>query len=381
VYDAYRLNQEGRPPGNVHNGSAGPGTEVGTGSELHTGKGTVDSVNVHKVHVISGSIVITKVIEESLVSEKEQVFTFTLHRVEDGENTGGDRTGTIIVPPGSTHGSASITFSNLPRGTYIVTEAVSDDYALKQILVASATNCQSTPAIGETAPEVTFVMGNNVAGMNVIGYKAPSDRFTSYVDPVNGVYGQAVFTNGPKIFTGEIPVEKNWDDGPEIHTSDAVYLLLLKDGIPVLDNEGYARLLRLDASNNWQGVFTVVLADKDDSVTNYDYAVREVTQVSIEPLYTWSSAVLENDGTTLLYYERALEDGQLGAFGGRSYVVRYEKTEDDSWIVTNLHAVELPKTGGMGTAPIYTFGVLLTTAAAFVAGYDRRRKQRREAVE
>jgi LPXTG-motif cell wall-anchored protein len=176
-------------------------------------------------------------------------------------------------------------------------------------------------------------------------------------------------------------VEKNWDDGPEIHTSDAVYLLLLKDGIPVLDNEGYARLLRLDASNNWQGVFTVVLADKDDSVTNYDYAVREVTQVSIEPLYTWSSAVLENDGTTLLYYERALEDGQLGAFGGRSYVVRYEKTEDDSWIVTNLHAVELPKTGGMGTAPIYTFGGLLTTAAAFVAGYDRRRKQRREAVE
>lgn len=378
VYDAYRLNQQGRPPGNVYNGSAGPGTEVGTGSTLPTGLGTVDSINVHKVHVISGSIVITKVIQETLISEADQTFTFTLHRVEDGENTGNDRTGTITVPAGSTHGSASLTFTDLPRGTYIVTEAVSETYALKHILVGPGTNCQSTPAIGETAPEVTFVMGNNTAGMNVIGYASPSDRFTGYVDPVNGVYGEAVFTNGPMIFTGEIPVEKIWDDGAEIHTEDAVYLLLLKDGVPVLDGEGRAMLLRLDASNNWKGAFTVVLADKDDKVTNYDYSVREVTKVSTENLYTWNPAILHNDGETLLYYERALEDGQLGAYGGRSYVVRYEKTEDASWTVTNLHAIELPMTGGIGTS-FHTFGGLALIAFALMYICITGRKRRKEA--
>ena len=378
VYNAYRLGQDGRPSGNVYNGPDGPGTEVGTGNTLETGLGTVDSINVHRVHVISGSIVITKVIEEDLISEEDQVFTFTLHRTEDGEDTSRDRTGTITVPAGSTHGSVSLTFSDLPRGTYIVTEAVSDEYALKQILVGPGTNCQSTPAIGETAPEVTFVMGNNVSGWDVIGYSSPAERFTSYVDPVNGVYGEAVFTNGPMIFTGDIPVEKLWDDGADIHTEDAVYLLLLKDGIPALDQEGRAKLLRLDAANNWQGVFTVVLADKHDAVTNYDYAVREVSAVHTENLYTWSPAVLENDGTTLLYYERILEDGQLGAFGGRSYIVRYEKSEDASWTVKNLHAIELPMTGGIGTS-FHTFGGLALIAFALMYICITGRKRRKEA--
>ena len=378
VYTAFRLNRQGRPSGNVRNGAAGPGTEVGTGSTLPTGLGTVDSINTHEVHVISGSIVIRKIIEESLVSQEDQTFTFTLHRMEDGEDISRDMTKTITVPAGSTQGATRITFSDLPRGTYIVTEAVSDTYALKQITVNGKTNCQSTPAIGASATEVTFVLGNNVAGYDVIGFAAPSDRFTSYVDPVNGVYGEAVFTNGPMIFTGEIPVVKQWDDGADIHTTDAVYLLLLKDGIPMLDSQGNARLLRLDASNNWQGTFTVTLADKTDKVSNYAYSVREVSAVSNENLYTWSPAVLENDGTTLLYYERALEDGQLGTFGGRSYVVHYEAGSDDSWTVTNLHAVELPMTGGIGTS-FHTLGGLALIAYALMHICITGRKRRKEA--
>ena len=378
VYDAHRLGDGGRPPGNVNNAPGSPGAEVGTGTTLPTGLGIVESVNVHEVHVISGEIEIYKIIQETLRSDVPQTFSFTLHRVEDGEDTSHDVTRTITVNPGQTQGSATIRFTDLRRGSYTVTEAVGETYALKQIQVGSETNAQSDPPIGGTAQTVTFVMGNNTSGANVIGLDDPEDRFTDYVDHPNGVYGEAYFTNGPLIFTGEIPVQKIWDDGADAHTRDAVYVLLLKDGHPVLDDQNRGRLLKLDASNNWQGVFTVVLANKDDSVSNYNYSVREVANVSESELNDWHPAILENDGETVLYYDRALDEGGLIGIDGKGYLVEYSTGADGTRIVTNYKSFDLPETGGIGTYP-YTIGGLTAIAAALVYGYLLRRKRERGA--
>ena len=380
TYDAYRLDQNGRPEENVYNGPDGPGTEVGTGSTLPTGKGTIEKNDVHEVHVISGTIEIIKVFDAGVTDEADRTFTFTLHRLEDGEDTSRDVTKTITIPAGASQGASHITFTGLPRGTYTVTEAVDEDYAVKSVTVLDSTNAYTEPSIGSSGTTFLAILGNDVENRNVIGKANASDRYTGYINPVNGVYAAARFTNAPIVYTAEVPVEKIWDDGPEEHLDEAVCLLLCLDDVPVLDGEGRARIIRLDAANDWKGSFLVTLADEDDSLANYNYSVREVAQTRSESSEGWNPAILENDGETLLYYDRTVDHGRLFTLNGRGYVVQYDDGTDGVHTVTNLRAVELPSTGGMGTTLYYTFGVLLT-AAACVTGYDRRRKRRREVVD
>lgn len=379
-YDAYKLGEEGRPEENVHNAPRGPGIEVGTGKILDEGLGTVDKDNVHKVHVISGYIDVTKKFREGLTSETDETFTFILHRVEDGADTSKDVTKTITIPAGQSTGSQTITFPNLPRGTYVVTEApdAEEVYTLESLAVKTATNCYC-PTIGEEEPaSATFVLGHDTQNRNVIDYISPDDAYTGYKYPVTGVYGGVEFTNRELVYEGEIPVQKVWDDGAENHSQDRVYLVLYLNDTPVLDENGNARLLRLDAANNWQGNFTVVLKDENDAVTNYAYSVREVTAVTDNSSYTtWHPAILENDGVTQLYYEQALEEKGLTGFSNRGYMVFYEAGENGAWTVTNAHTTELPQTGGMGSHFHYTFGGLLITAAAIMYTCINGRKRRK----
>lgn len=377
TYEAYGLGEKGRPANNVHNGTGSPGTEVGTGSTLETGVGIVEKENVHEVHVISGAIKISKKFADELQDEQDRTFTFILHRMEDGEDTTRDVTKTITIPAGASAGTASAAFDGLRRGTYTVTEAPDEAYMVESVTVLNTTNCYSEPAIGGSAQTLTFVMGNNMSNDNVIGRASEKDAYASYIDPVNGVFGEAVFTNKEIVYTGDIPVIKIWDDGPEAHGGDAVYVVLYLDDSPVRDAEGRARILRLDAQSNWQGVFEVALSDKTDRVTNYKYSVREVSQISDDRLYrdTWHSAVLENDDS-LVYYEKALEAGGVLGVNGRGYMVQYAPGENGGWTVTNFRTVELPSTGGMGTH-LYTFSGLLVILAALMYGYSQRRKRER----
>ena len=122
----------------------------------------------------------------------------------------------------------------------------------------------------------------------------------------------------------------------------------------------------------------MVLKDENDAVTNYAYSVREVTAVTDNSSYTtWHPAILENDGVTQLYYERALEEKGLTGFSNRGYMVFYEAGENGAWTVTNAHTTELPPTGGMGSHFHYTFGGLLITAAAIMYTCINGRKRRK----
>lgn len=365
VYNAYRLGENGRPAVNIHNGTGSPGTEVGTGATLETGAGILDKKNVHEVHVISGVIEIFKRFTDGIISEQDHTFTFVLHRAEDGEDTAGDIIQSITIPANTSQASESIRFENLRRGTYTVKEAADEFYMTESIAVLDGTNCSSTPPIGEKAKEVIFVMGDNITGENVIGRNDSMERYTSYIDPVNGVYGKAEFVNTVIVFKAEIPVTKVWGDGAENHKKDEVYLVLYLDNELFVDSQENAKILRLDSSTDWKGSFEVVLLDKEDDVTNYDYSVREVTKVSKTSKQDWLSAVLENDKVTQLYFEKVLNAGAVTGINGNGYMVQYKNSKDDGWIVENNQTIELPKTGGSGTWPYTIGGVMLLLLGGF----------------
>ena len=244
TYTAYRLGEYGRASQNVHNGSNGPGTEVGSvgsgdvvnattnGSEndsteqnkLIRGYGTLKSENIHSVYAIQGKIQIWKTLTSA--SSKDQTFTFELYRADTDGNPTGDAlaTETITVPAGSTGYSDSASagenanymaeFAGLERGEYIVKEVKTGKYNLKNLAVTQQktsaadtigeaytgtieTNCQYKITGSGNDQMIHFTMGNKDEGRtgeNVIG-KSSGAMYTSYTGKPKGVIGQALFTN------------------------------------------------------------------------------------------------------------------------------------------------------------------------------------------
>lgn len=244
TYTAYRLGEYGRASQNVHNGSNGPGTEVGyagsgdvvdattNGSEndaternkLISGYGTLKSENIHSVYAIQGKIQVWKTLTSA--SSKDQTFTFKLYRAGADGNPTGDALAakTITVPAGSTGYSSSASadqnaeymaeFAGLERGEYIVQEVKTGKYNLKNLTVAQqatgaadtigeaytgtiVTNCQYSITGSGNDQMIHFTMGNKdegQAGENVIG-KSSGAMYTSYTGIPKGVLGQALFTN------------------------------------------------------------------------------------------------------------------------------------------------------------------------------------------
>ena len=176
TYTAYELSETSvlqsnvkRPDTNVHNGNNGPGTEVSDETEskrLEDGYGIVNKDNVHIVNVISGSIRVTKEITENLVSDEDQVFQFTLHRSEDGNEHSEDIDLEVVVKANETTGTAQV--DNLKRGTYTLAEQPSEIYSVRDITIESDTNCYATKQV----PTATFHMGYDPLNLNVIGKTA-----------------------------------------------------------------------------------------------------------------------------------------------------------------------------------------------------------------
>lgn len=375
TYTAYRLGEAGRPAANVHNGSRGPGTEVGTGNRIPSGLGVVAKKNIHEVHVISGKIEIWKYFDEEILDPNDRIFTFNLNKLVDGQVVAVD-TKTITIPAGGTQGSEKITFDNLPRGVYTVTETEDPDYMLMHITVLESTNCESIPEQREAGTELRFVMGNNPLKANVIGYRNPSDRYTSYISPVNGVYGAAAFTNGIRLVETELPVKKIWNDSENAYAGEVIYAALYLNDLPVLDGDGHLRIIRLDASNGWKGSFIVPLANESDSLANYNYSIREVSQVREVVFEDWPTAVLEGSDGTVVYYEKTLEQGELFHTAGNGYFVEYGVSPDGQLTITNTRMFDLPMTGGVGTHMYTISGLLLILAVALIFGFSQRRMRK-----
>ena len=106
----------------------------------------------------------------------------------------------------------------------------------------------------------------------------------------------------------------------------------------------------------------------------YYYFVREVSGIG-NAAEDWQRAILENDGTTILYYENTVDPEEVLLLGSDRYVVTYEIDEaTGACTVTNHVALTLPATGGTGTIPYIFRGLALIALAAVMYGYNRRRR-------
>ena len=161
----------------------------------------VDSKGVTKngtytIKLVSGKINITKKLENAPDTEKEFNFTITRTDVTPKPEIA---TVKVTVAAGQTTGTLAgdelNKVSNLARGTYVVTENEASGYdvkAVKGILEGLSTNCQ----IADTTDDsITFVMGrdnvgNDVIGMDKVGNITPS----TYNNPA-GILGVVEYTN------------------------------------------------------------------------------------------------------------------------------------------------------------------------------------------
>ncbi len=376
TYTAYELGEASvleknliRPNANVNNGTGRPGVEVSdqvSSKRLEDGYGIVDKDNVHIVNVISGSIRVTKEITKDLISDVDQIFYFTLHRSEDGDDYSKDITLEVTVKAGQTTGFAQV--DNLKRGTYILTEQPNEIYSIRDIDIEKDTNCYAV----KNLPTATFHMGNDTNNLNVIG-KTDGERYTAYIGAPNGVFGAAKVTNEKTIHYGEIPVEKYFRGSNTSNNEKIVFVVLYQETEAgdqlVLDADGNARLLRLDAQNGFKGTFKVPLPEKDSNVEQLGYFVREVSGIGSNA-DDRKTAILENDGTTKLYYQSVVGPEELISIGNKNYIVTYEIDKATGMCtVTNHTTVSLPATGGAGTNMYIISGLVITTIAILILGY------------
>ena len=226
------------------------------------------------------------------------------------------------------------------------------------------------------------VMGGSVCKRKGVKHDS-SERSGSQVRCLgrHGVFGALVITNEKTVYYGEIPVTKVWGDG--IPGAYEVYMVLYMGDAPVMQNE-QARILALNAKNNWTGTFRVALEYKDQPISElvqkYGYSVREVMEVRHVAEEGWQPAVQEGYPEQILYYHMTAEEGGTIATGNTVYMVTYQISESgDSFTVTNHKAYVLPETGGMGTHMYTISGLVLLAAAALIYGYSRRRKHGRGA--
>lgn len=399
TYTAYRLAGNGetkvdggkRPDTNVHNGANGPGTEVGgtgAGQSLETGLGTETSVDTHKVYAIEGSIKVYKEIEDKLKSDTDQTYEFTLWKVTT--DSSGNQTTTqvgksqkVTVKANAVRSETYAEWTGLERGTYTVNETAGDGYVVEKFTIKDATNCANT---GDGTTSVTFTMGNDTTGTNVIGKKG-TDLYTSYTGTPNGVYGEAVITNKKQYYEAKIPVKKIWSDGNNNHTKDAVYLVLYQNDTLVKVDDGsgvaYAQVIKLDSSNNWQGSFTVQV-NKQNALPE-GYSVRELKTLYTGDASNRIAAKLVTDDSTVYFLESdLLQEKEIAQFDKKGYGVYYttEGASDTSigtLVVNNKEAYALPHTGGSGTTPFVMSGLLLM-AGGLLYGYVLRRRRERRSV-
>ena len=163
---------------------------------------------VYQIKVISGSIQITKTLEEA--SDKNQTFTFQIKGEDD--NT---QSVTITVPAGQLSATAEA-ITNLSRGAYTVTEDETEGYSVKEVSTERS-NCKE-----ETKEdEIIFTMGTFLEG----------DEEKNTITDTNqkydkGILGAVNFTNEKTIADWEIIKKSSSDGGPTL--GDAQFTLTRK---------------------------------------------------------------------------------------------------------------------------------------------------------
>lgn len=323
----------------------------------------VDSKGVTKngtytIKLVSGKINITKKLENAPDTKKEFNFTITRTDVTSKQEIA---TVKVTVAAGQTTGTLAgdelNKVSNLARGTYVVTENETSGYdvkAVKGILEGLSTNCQ----IADTTDDsITFVMGrdnvgNDVIGMDKVGNITPS----TYNNPA-GILGVVEYTNEE--------VTNGWGIKKVSASSDDPYLYL--------EGAKFKLTSTADSSKVYYGK-----SNKDGLLIWYNTEeCADTNQVTTLPKGTYT---MEEKIAPVGYVRSAetwevkiMRNGTLKSItskNGTSSIKTVSGKVDDKDVVYYLYqneaVYELPSNGGTGIFLYMIGGMLLMGAAVWI---------------
>lgn len=300
----------------------------GEASEKRTATGT------YVLNVIAGTINIVKKLDEA--SSKDQTFAFAVSSRNVTKHV------SITIEAGQTEGSLSTedqkTLTDLPRGSWTITETPAAGYTIQLLESSQNTNCY----MSKENNEITFTLGNNSDNEDVIA----KETYTE------GIYGEAVFTN-----------EQVMTDWRIVKVSASNYTTLL----------GGAEFTLASGEKTYYGK-----TDEDGVIDWYEADDRTGTSVTdFNPgTYTFKETkaptgyMLSGIEWTVVLSENGLKSIKVGdslvasEMDGTTYQFKFE----------NEVLYSLPSAGGPGIYWYTLSGALLMMGAALIV-YKQQRKR------
>lgn len=354
------------------NGTASAANSIGdkNGNCTQDGKKyyAVDSKGVTKngtytIKLVFGAINITKKLENATDTDKE--FNFTITRTDVTPN---QKIATVKVTvaanqtTGTLAGDELNKVSNLARGTYVVTENETSGYDVKGILEGPSTNCRIA---GKTDDSITFMMGcdkdgNDVIGMDKVGNTTPS----TYNNPA-GRLGVVEYTNEEVTNGWGIKKVSASSDDPYLYLEGAKFKLTSTEDTSV----AYYGKSNQDGLLIWYNKEECADTDQVTTLPKGTYTMEEKTAPAgyVRSAETWEVKIMRNgtlksitssNGTSAIKTVSGLVNGKN--------VVYY--------LYQNEAVYELPSNGGTGIFLYMIGGMLLMGAAAWILYKNKRRE-------
>lgn len=354
------------------NGKTSAGNSIGDGNGSYklgdTKYYAVDSKGVtekgtYTIKLVSGKINITKKLEKAPDADKDFYFTVTRTDVTPNQNIA---TVKVTVAAGATSGTLTgdelNKVSNLARGTYVVTENETSGYDVKGLLEGGNTNCQIA---GKTDDSITFVMGSDTNGKDVIGIdKAGQTTQDTYNTPA-GKLGEVEYTNEEVTNGWGIKKVSASSDDPYLYLEGAKFKLTSKTDTSVVY---YGKT---DANGLMVWYKTDQYADTDQVATlpKGTYTLEEKTAPAgyKRSTETWDVSIMRNG--TLKSITSSVNGTNVktvtGVVNGKQVVY---------YLYQNEVVYELPSNGGTGIFLYMIGGMLLMGAAAWILYKNKRRE-------
>ena len=317
--------------------------------------GVTKKDGTYTIKLVSGAINITKKLENATNTDKE--FNFTITRTDV---TLKQEIATVKVTVAADHTTGTLAgdelkkVSNLARGTYVVTENATSGYDVKGILEGVNTNCRIAST---TDDSITFVMGSNMDGKDVIGMDKVGNITESTYNKPAGILGVVEYTNEEVTNGWGIKKVSASSDNPYIYLEGAKFKLTSTTDSSV----AYYGKSNKDGLLIWYNDETCADKEQVSTLSKGTYTMEEKTAPVgyVRSAETWEVKIMKN-GTLK----------SITSKNGTSSIKTVSGKVDDKDVVYYLYQnealYELPSTGGTGIYLYMIGGMLLMFAAVWI---------------
>ena len=323
--------------------------------------GVTKKDGTYTIRLVSGAINITKKLETAPDTEKEFNFTITRTDVTPNQEIAIVK---VTVAADQTTGTLADDelekVSNLARGTYVVTENETSGYDVKGILEGPSTNCQIA---GKTDDSITFVMGRDNTGKDVIGMDKDGNTTESTYDRPAGRLGVVEYTNEEVTNGWGIKKVSASSDNPYLYLEGAKFKLTSTAD----DSVAYYGKSNQDGLLIWYNTEACADTDQVTTLPKGTYTMEEKTAPAgyVRSAETWEVKIMRNGTLKSITSSNGTIKTVSGKVNGKDVVY---------YLYQNEALYELPSNGGTGIFLYMIGGMLLMGAAAWILYKNKRRE-------